>query len=57
MHAFQTSKEKVESLKDWKERLVGENPPTEDFEKSLRETLGYCSAVFNIFRDDRQFFE
>lgn len=54
---LQTCKVKVESLKEWKERMVSENPPTVAFEKALTETLSYCSAAFSIIRDDRQFFD
>ncbi len=51
---FQTAKEKVEKLKDWKEKV---DKPTQEFDEELKKVLRYCGDVFDILRDDQQFDE
>lgn len=51
---FQTAKEKVEKLKEWKEKIES---PTPEFDTELNTVLRYCGDVFDILRDDPQFNE
>ncbi len=51
---FQTAKEKVEKLRDWKEKI---DQPTPEFDSELSTVLRYCGDVFDILRDDAQFDE
>lgn len=48
MIVLQAAKDKVESLKVWKEKITSENSPSSDFEKALHETLGYTVQLYSI---------
>ena len=45
-------KEKLETLKSWKEKV---DSPTPEFQEELRTVLKFCNAAFGIFRDHSQF--
>ena len=45
---------KVAALKKWKGKMLSENPPKEEFDKVLHETLVYATAVFGIIRPAHQ---
>ena len=58
---LQDAKSRITALRAWKDKLdaspEGQAPEALDqtFDEELKQALGYCKAVFGIFRDDRQF--
>lgn len=44
------SKSKLTALRAWKD-----NQDKSQFDHELQQTLGFCKAVFGIFRDEEQF--
>ena len=50
---LQDAKSRITALRAWKDKA---DPfDKEAFDKELEQALGYCKAVFGIFRNDSQF--